>query len=364
MGFSRQEYWSRLPWPPPGDLPDSGVEPASSALAGAFFTTEPQGKPPNYVYTHGKQSNRVLGSSGAAGARRVSLAWPLPGLHRLAVPLPHPGHLPGSAWRSPRPGPGVTGLKRRVLATGQPLPPSPRVFMLVFLSFHTHPVIFTPCLPPLARHLQNTGRRPFLPASRSSCSKATGNAFCPDHCVPPAFTLGALGVESRSCTQCLDYACGHRRPWRVAGAFSPPGPASRALILPGHCGSGARVRSSLGGLCSRERPTAFLRFSEGSEGPGWRIYLSKLWGWPSSGAWPEPLPRPLPAADSGPGCPACLHLCWGLMRAHGRDSIHSGWPLGCRSAGPRLRQWNHQESLQVGFWGPRDRLTRWPWERA
>ena len=123
MGFSRQEYWSRLPWPPPGDLPDSGVEPASSALAGAFFTTEPQGKPPNYVYTHGKQSNRVLGSSGAAGARRVSLAWPLPGLHLLAVPLPHPGHLPGSAWRSPRPGPGVTGLKRRVLATGQPLPP-------------------------------------------------------------------------------------------------------------------------------------------------------------------------------------------------------------------------------------------------
>ena len=29
MGFSRQEYWSGLPWPPPGDLPDSGIEPAS-----------------------------------------------------------------------------------------------------------------------------------------------------------------------------------------------------------------------------------------------------------------------------------------------------------------------------------------------
>ena len=33
MGFSRQEYWSRLPCPPPGDLPDPGIEPVSHALA-------------------------------------------------------------------------------------------------------------------------------------------------------------------------------------------------------------------------------------------------------------------------------------------------------------------------------------------
>ena len=267
MGFSSQEYWSGLLWPPPGDLPDSGIKPTSSALAGAFFTTEPPGKPPNYVHTHGKQSTRVLGSSGEAGARRAALARPLPGLQCSAAPLP-PGHLPGSAWRSSRPGPGVTGLKRCVLATGQPLPPAPTVLMLVFLSFHTHPAIFTPCLPPLARRLQNTGRRPFLPASRSSCSKATGNAFCPDHCVPLAFALGALGVESWSCAQCLDCACARRRPWRAAGAFSPLGPALRARILPGRCGSGARVHGPLGGLCFRERPTAFLRSSEGSEGPG------------------------------------------------------------------------------------------------
>ena len=48
MEFSRQEYWSRLPIPPPGDLPNSGIEPtspASPALAGGFFTTEPPGKP-------------------------------------------------------------------------------------------------------------------------------------------------------------------------------------------------------------------------------------------------------------------------------------------------------------------------------
>ena len=32
MGFSRQEYWSALPFPPPGDLPDSGIKPRSPAL--------------------------------------------------------------------------------------------------------------------------------------------------------------------------------------------------------------------------------------------------------------------------------------------------------------------------------------------
>ena len=45
MEFTRQEYWSELPFPPPGDLPDPGIEPASSALAGEFFITEPPGKP-------------------------------------------------------------------------------------------------------------------------------------------------------------------------------------------------------------------------------------------------------------------------------------------------------------------------------
>ena len=41
-GFSRQEYWNRLPCSPPGDLPDPGIDPASLmslALAGEFFTT-------------------------------------------------------------------------------------------------------------------------------------------------------------------------------------------------------------------------------------------------------------------------------------------------------------------------------------
>ena len=48
MKFSRQEYWSGLPCPPPGDLPVPGMEPASPAslaLTGGFFTTVPPGKP-------------------------------------------------------------------------------------------------------------------------------------------------------------------------------------------------------------------------------------------------------------------------------------------------------------------------------
>ena len=47
MGFSRQEHWSGLPFPSPGDLPDPEIEPASPvppALAGRLFTSEPPGK--------------------------------------------------------------------------------------------------------------------------------------------------------------------------------------------------------------------------------------------------------------------------------------------------------------------------------
>ena len=46
MGFSRQGYWSGLPFPSPEDLPDPGIEPvfpAASALSGGFFTTAPSG---------------------------------------------------------------------------------------------------------------------------------------------------------------------------------------------------------------------------------------------------------------------------------------------------------------------------------
>ena len=56
MEYSRQEYWTKLPFPAPKDLPNPGTEstfPASPTLAGRFFTTELPGKPIHYVfYTH------------------------------------------------------------------------------------------------------------------------------------------------------------------------------------------------------------------------------------------------------------------------------------------------------------------------
>ena len=45
LGFPRQEYWSRLPFPSLGDLLDPRIEPATPSLAGGFFTTKPSGKP-------------------------------------------------------------------------------------------------------------------------------------------------------------------------------------------------------------------------------------------------------------------------------------------------------------------------------
>ena len=53
MGFFRKEYWSGLPCPPPGDLPDPGIEPMylmSPALAAGFFALSPTWKKPTYTY--------------------------------------------------------------------------------------------------------------------------------------------------------------------------------------------------------------------------------------------------------------------------------------------------------------------------
>ena len=50
MEFSRQEYWGEMPFPPPGYLPDTGIEPmvpVTPGLTGRFFTTEPPKKPHN-----------------------------------------------------------------------------------------------------------------------------------------------------------------------------------------------------------------------------------------------------------------------------------------------------------------------------
>ena len=52
MGFSRQEYWSRLPFPSPGNLSNPGIQHTSPASAGRFFTAEPPGKTKHIRGTH------------------------------------------------------------------------------------------------------------------------------------------------------------------------------------------------------------------------------------------------------------------------------------------------------------------------
>ena len=64
MGFSRQEYWSGLPFPPPGDLPKPRIEPESPALQADSLPAEPSGKP---LLVNGKPG---LGETRAGGRGR------------------------------------------------------------------------------------------------------------------------------------------------------------------------------------------------------------------------------------------------------------------------------------------------------
>ena len=119
MGFSRQEYWSGLPFPSPGDLLDPGIEPTSPvspALTGRFFTTEPPGKLGSFIplgiYLCCSFCLKYL-------SRRVPLGNPLLILWpQLQDPLPQGGvtldghYLFHSSWRA---GPelfGPLGLRK------------------------------------------------------------------------------------------------------------------------------------------------------------------------------------------------------------------------------------------------------------
>ena len=57
MGFPQQEYWSELPWPSLGDLPDPRIEPGSPALEDRSFTTEPPVKHQNQRDCRHKNKN-------------------------------------------------------------------------------------------------------------------------------------------------------------------------------------------------------------------------------------------------------------------------------------------------------------------
>ena len=80
-GFSRQEFWSGLPFPFPADLPDPGIEPESSAsppLAGGFLTTEPSGKSHTYLNGLVKLSCRSSYSPNSSDhSFRIKLRWNL-----------------------------------------------------------------------------------------------------------------------------------------------------------------------------------------------------------------------------------------------------------------------------------------------
>ena len=83
---SKKEYWNELPFPSPGDLPDSGIKPDSSALAGEFFTTEPPGKPlrtQHRVEKSGFCFVQVVGSKVGRNPFMVSNAE-MPALHSMS----------------------------------------------------------------------------------------------------------------------------------------------------------------------------------------------------------------------------------------------------------------------------------------
>ena len=73
MGFSRQEYWSELPFPSPGDLPNLGIKPESPALQADALSSEPPGKPSGYiVYT---LILKVLGVSNGKIPGKAFYSW-------------------------------------------------------------------------------------------------------------------------------------------------------------------------------------------------------------------------------------------------------------------------------------------------
>jgi len=60
MEFSRQEYWSGVSFPTPGDLPDPGTEPPSTTLAGRFFTTSVTWEAPRVIINMFKEIKETM----------------------------------------------------------------------------------------------------------------------------------------------------------------------------------------------------------------------------------------------------------------------------------------------------------------
>ena len=80
MGFSRQEYWSGLPFPSPGDLPDPGIKPGSAALEADALTSEPPGKPKSYLRNSQSKGDTLIFLS-VSCKQKINLSWKVPCLH-------------------------------------------------------------------------------------------------------------------------------------------------------------------------------------------------------------------------------------------------------------------------------------------
>ena len=86
MGFPRQEYWSGLPLPSPGDLPDPGIEPVSSALHTDSLPSGPPGKP----IQSGQRSKKKLGDVSYSSKELKSASISLyPQICCVAPSVPH-----------------------------------------------------------------------------------------------------------------------------------------------------------------------------------------------------------------------------------------------------------------------------------
>ena len=96
MGFPRQEYWSGLPFPSPGDLPHPGIEPGSPALQADALPSEPPGK------LRVKSLSRVrLFATPWTVARQAPLSMGFPRKeYRSGLSFPSPGDLPDPGIKS------------------------------------------------------------------------------------------------------------------------------------------------------------------------------------------------------------------------------------------------------------------------
>ena len=105
MGFSRQEYWSGLPLPSPGDLPDPGIEPWSPAFQADALTSELPGKPAATKYVYKKNNRYNLHACVLSHIQLFETPWTVAQQTSLSMgffrqeywsglPFPSPGDLP------------------------------------------------------------------------------------------------------------------------------------------------------------------------------------------------------------------------------------------------------------------------------